>query len=1204
MANRLIAATSPYLLQHAHNPVDWYPWGEEALARARVEDKPILLSIGYSACHWCHVMERESFEDPATAALMNESFVPVKVDREERPDLDDIYMSATLAMNQGQGGWPMTVFVTPDQEPFFAGTYFPPEDRYGRPGFKTLLAKIADLWKTDRVGLKAQAAEVVRYLREGARPAPGAAVGESELRTALAQFKRDFDDRWGGFGHAPKFPPATGLGLLLRCHRRFGDHDALGMVRLTLDRMARGGMYDQVAGGFSRYSVDERWLVPHFEKMLYDNALLARAYLEGFQATADPYHQQIAAEVLDYVLREMTSPEGGFYSATDADSEGEEGKFFVWTPEEIREAVGDPEEARRFCAYYDITSRGNFEGKSIPNVPRPLADVAAELGAMPAELEASLATARAKVYKARLRRVPPALDDKVLTAWNGLMLGALAEGYRVLGDPRYRDAARKAADFLLGTLQDGEGRLLRTWREGKAHLPAYLEDYAYLAEGLLDLYEAGAPRRYLDEAARLARHIVEDFAAEDGGFYSTARGHESLVVRPREGHDGATPAANGTAAHVLARLSFHLDRPDLREEALRAVRAYGKTIQRQPRAFAKTLCAVDLLLDGPVELALLGAPGDPGLEALRREIGRHPLPNRIVAHGDPSEGATALPLLAGKGLVEGRAALYVCRDFACGRPVTDPEQVADALAATPAPAEGTRRALDGPRLPGSATPEATAAFAAAGRGSAAATGYSPLGATGLRVSRLGFGGYRVDDETPAQREALRLALRSGVNVVDTSTNYTDGGSERLFGEVLGELVRAGELHREEVVVVSKIGYVQGQNLELAQEREAAGKSFPDVVKYGEGVWHCVHPEFLADQLDRSLERLQLAALDVCLLHNPEYYLSDAHERSHGSLERRREEFYRRLRESFAYLETQVAAGRIRFYGVSSNTCTRPASDPEATSLARLLEAAGPGFRVLQLPLNLLEPGAVLERNTGPGESQTVLEAAQAAGVGVLVNRPLNAMAGDGMLRLSDLPPEGPAVDLAEQTRVVAGLEDEYRQEIASQLQAPEGKVSPAEFFRWGSELEGVVEHVRGREHWEALEAQRIVPRLMHSLGALDQALTGPLAEDWRAWRGRYVPELQKLLREVGRQAAARSRQQLEQVRAVLDPALPADKRGESLSRKALWVLASTPGASSVLVGMRSAAYVRDALAVMEWPPLPGAEEVYRSLKGALSASRS
>jgi uncharacterized protein YyaL (SSP411 family)/aryl-alcohol dehydrogenase-like predicted oxidoreductase len=1187
--NRLADSTSPYLLQHAHNPVDWSPWGEEALARARAEDKPILLSIGYSACHWCHVMERESFENEAIAALMNDHFVPIKVDREERPDLDDIYMAATLAMNQGHGGWPMTVFLTPDQEPFFAGTYFPPEDKYGRPGFRTLLERIADLWRRDRAGLREQGAELARYLRENARAAPGTSVGAEALKAALAQYEADFDARWGGFGRAPKFPPSVGLMLLLRCHRRFGSTEALAMVEKTLDAMARGGMYDQVGGGFARYSVDERWLVPHFEKMLYDNALLARAYLEGFQVTADPFHQRIAAETLDYVLREMTSAEGGFYSATDADSEGEEGKFFVWTPEEIRAAVGDDEDARRFCAYYDVEEGGNFEGKSIPNTPRSLPEVAARLGVPPADLEASLAPARALVYKARLLRVAPGLDDKILTAWNGLMIGALAEGHRVLGDPRYLEAGRRAADFLLERLRAPDGRLRRTYRAGVAHLAAYLEDYAYLADALVDLHEAGAPARYLREAEALAERMRADFAdGESGGFFSTARDHERLIVRHREGHDGATPAANAVAARVLARLSYHLDRADLREDAVKAIRAYGRAIERQPRAFPMSLIAVDLLLDGPTELAFVGRPADPALGALRGEVARHYLPSRIVGHLDPG-APEDLPLLAGKTPVDGKAALYVCRDFACLRPVTDPGDVATALSAA-IPAGGGRSAALAPKaLPGRATPEGTARYAA--RRPAAAAGYGPLGTTGLVAGRIGFGGYRIDDDTAGHREALVGALRSGINLIDTSTNYTDGGSERLVGSVLAELDRRGDVRRDEVVVVSKAGYVQGRNLERAQARAAAGTPFPDMVEYADGVWHCIHPEFLRDQLTRSLERLQLETLDLLLLHNPEYYLSDAHERSHGTLEKRREEFDRRIADAFAHLEEEVRAGRIGAYGVSSNTCVRPASDPEFTSLTRLLARAraaggeGHHFRVLQLPLNLMEPGAALERNNGPDHSRTVLEQAAAEHVAVLANRPLNAMTGDSLLRLAmpEVPEEAPSLDdaLAE----VASAEAEYRREIAAHLEGAEGSVPPEQFFRWGDDLRGVAGHVNGLEHWDALEQQRILPRLTQALEVLDRTLSGPLVETWRAWRAGYVPLLRGALLAMRARAAAKSRDRARGIERALDPLLPPERRGESLARKALWVVASLPGVSCVLLGARAPAYVADAAAVLAWPPL-------------------
>ncbi|MBI2884402.1 MAG: DUF255 domain-containing protein, partial [Candidatus Methylomirabilis oxyfera] len=780
--NRLIHETSPYLLQHAHNPVDWYPWGEEALRRAREENRPILLSIGYSTCHWCHVMAHESFESERIADLMNRHFVCIKVDREERPDLDAIYMAATTALNQGHGGWPMTVFVTPDLQPFFAGTYFPPRDGLGRPGFPTILKRIAQVWREQPDTLRTQSAEITERLREAHRTPASLPVGTSEIAAAVAHFAATFDPTFGGFGAAPKFPPATALSLLLRHHQRTGDAHALHMVRTTLDAMARGGIYDQIGGGFARYSTDERWLVPHFEKMLYDNALLARTYLEAFQVTADPFYRRIATEILDYILREMTAPEGGFYSATDADSEGVEGKFYVWTPVEI-EAILGGEEARRFCAYYDITPTGNWEGRSIPNIRRTVAQVATKLGISVEELAASVDRARPTVYEARRKRVPPGLDDKILTAWNGLMISAMAEGYRVLGEQRYCDAAVRAADFLLSTLLRPDGRLLRTYRKGVAHLDAYLEDYACLCEGLIDLYEAGGAIRYLHEAVRMAEVLLADFVDEEsGGFYSTSRDHETLILRHREGTDGATPSANAVAASVLARLSFHLDREEWRRAAERAISAYGKQIALYPHAFAKSLAVTDLLLEGPVELALIGSPGEAGYEALRREVGRHYLPNRIIAHHDPAAGEPPdFPLVKGKGLAGGQAALYICRNFACQVPITDPTQVAELLGdASRRRAGGTRSAV-GSFLQGSATEAGTTAYAQR----FAPSGYGPLGTTGLIISKLGFGGYRIDDETPEHTEALDRALRHGCNLIDTSTNYMDGGSERCVGAVLG-----------------------------------------------------------------------------------------------------------------------------------------------------------------------------------------------------------------------------------------------------------------------------------------------------------------------------------------------------------------------------------------------------------------------------------
>jgi uncharacterized protein YyaL (SSP411 family)/aryl-alcohol dehydrogenase-like predicted oxidoreductase len=1195
--NRLADSTSPYLLQHAHNPVDWYPWGEEALARARTEAKPILLSIGYSACHWCHVMERESFENEDIATVMNRHFVCIKVDREERPDLDAIYMAATVAMNQGQGGWPMTVFLTPEQEPFFAGTYFPPEDRWGRPGFRSLLERISEQWQQDPTAMRSHASELAEMLRANARAAHGAPGGEAELRRALAQFGQDFDERLGGFGGAPKFPPATALMLLLRLHRRFRDEHALAMAEKTLEAMAEGGIYDQIGGGFHRYSTDEHWLVPHFEKMLYDNALLVRAYLEAHQVTGKPLYARIAREVLEYVQREMTAPEGGFYSATDADSEGEEGKFFVWTPEELEAVLGE-DDARVFGEYYDITSRGNWEGKGIPNVSRSGLRVASRLGMKPDDLWLKIVGLRAKVYEARKKRVAPGLDDKILTAWNGLMIGAMAEGARVLGEDAFLESARRAADFVLRTHVDAEGRLLRTSRNGRAHLAGYLEDYAYLTSGLIDLYEAGGGDAYLTRATMLADRLLADFIADDGGFYATAADHEQLILRHREGHDGATPSANATAAHALARLSRHLGRGDFEEAAAAALRAYGRGLARQPRAFAQSLIVVDLLLEGATELAIVGRPGAADRQALQREVARHYLPNRVIAPVDPEHPTgNDRPLAAGKTLVGGRAALYICRDFACQAPIVDPGEIAAAL-------EAHRRgeARKGTLIvgrPGHATAEGTNAYV--GKTGAARAGFAALGNTGLLCSRVGFGGYRVDDESAEHHQALVRALTSGCNLIDTSTNYTDGGSETMIGEALDDLMQDGVLRREEVVVVSKIGYVQGENLALAEEREAAGQPFPEMVKYGEGIWHCMHPDFLADQLERSLGRLQLSTLDVCLLHNPEYFLKDLHERSHGTLESRREEFYDRIRRAFAWLESQVAAGRLAFYGVSSNTCTLAAADPEHTSATRMIEIAravggdAHHFRVLQLPMNLIESGAALEKNNGPNESETVLETTRREGIGVLVNRPLNAITEEGMLRLADPPKLPLEVDFELQRTRVAELEAEYRRSFAPYIRIGEGRVQAEDLFRWSVDLADLPLRLTGLDHWDAIEQQRVLPQLVGIVQALDQAMEGPMAEAWAAWRDLYLGAVQKLFTELRRQAAEKTRARTEAMAQRIDPLLPAERRGESLSRKALWVVASTPGVSCVLNGMRRLPYVDDALGILPWPPLSDVVAVYRAV---------
>jgi uncharacterized protein len=1213
--NRLIHETSPYLLQHAHNPVDWYPWGPEALQAAKDKNRPILLSIGYSACHWCHVMERESFENDAIAELMNREFVCVKVDREERPDLDEIYMQATVAMNHGQGGWPMTVFLTPEQEPFFAGTYFPPEDRWGRPGFGTLLKKIADYWRTDAAGIHAQAKDMTARLKDAGRIPSPISVSESVLDEAVAQFNSDFDKTYGGFSTAPKFPPSAGLSLLLRCHRRSGDGLALAMVTKTLDMMAAGGIYDHIGGGFARYSTDARWLVPHFEKMLYDNALLARVYVEAYQVTKKPLYRQTATEVLDYVLREMTGPAGGFYSATDADSEGVEGKFFVWTPADVCAALNDDEEARRFCALYDITDAGNWEHTNIPNRLRPIEDVAKQMNLTTDELLETAARVKPVLYRARQQRIPPGLDDKVITAWNGMMLSALAEAARVFGEGRYREAAQRTADFLLQTHAQPDGRLLRTSRAGRAHLTAYLEDYAFLAEGLLDLYEAGASETYLHAAAKLAGFLMTDFLDdEQGGFFTTAEHHESLILRAREGSDGATPSANAVGASALARLSFHFDRQDWREAAIGAVRAYGRQIARYPRAFSKTLSLVDFLTEGPVELAFVGDETGDGLRALRQAVAEQYLPNRIVATTEPGK-PSSLPLLAGKHPIEGKPALYICRNFSCTQPITDPRSVSDALRAGTAPADcrnGEPKMLRGAQIPGRATVQGTAAYAARMIGlagdAALAGGFTSFGTTGLTTTRVGFGTYRVHTQEADHREALKKALRSSCNVIDTSTNYMDGDSERAVGAVLAELIASGELRREEVVVVSKIGYVQGENLKLAEAREKSGRPYPEMVKYGDGIWHCLHPEFLADQLALSLDRLGLGTLDVCLLHNPEYFFSEAAHRGEKDLSALRARFYDRLQRAFAYFESQVAAGRLQYYGVSSNTVTAQADGPEATSLASMVAAAQAAaqsagvdvhrFRVLQLPMNLFESGAALTANTGADNRQTALEHAQQTGVAVLVNRPLNAMPAQqgGMLRLADPPFEDAPIDVDRQLDAVGTLEQEYRDSIAPAMEQAKQDTAPAEFFNWSRELRRVRPEIQGLEHWEQLERQMIAPQVNQAIQTLSRQLTGAASERWEAWRDRYVPELLDLLRGVRREATERSRARTAAVTHVIDPLLPEARRQETLSRKALWILAGTPGVTCVLNGMRTPHYVDDALAILRWEPFKDSIRAYEQMK--------
>ena len=678
MSNRLISETSPYLLQHAENPVAWFPWGTEAFEKARSEDKPVFLSVGYSACHWCHVMEHESFEDDETAALMNRHFVSIKVDREERPDIDAIYMEAVQALTQ-HGGWPMSVFLTPQGVPFYGGTYFPDKARYGMSSFSEVLTRIAELWETSRSEiLEAGAGLTAALQRENAAAAsPGrVTAGADTLDEAARNLLRSFDPDNGGWGGAPKFPQPTVVEFVLRRYLVTGDEGLLTMVTKTLDAMARGGIYDQLGGGFHRYATDAVWLVPHFEKMLYDNAQLARLYLHAWQVTGDESYRRIATETLEYVAREMRDEGGGFYSAQDADTEGGEGAFFLWTPAEIRavadRACADPSgDTALFIAAFGVAPGGNFEGRSILHVAQDRAEIARLHGVAFAEAEARLENLRGALLERRDQRVRPGLDDKVLASWNGLMLAAFAEAGRVLDRDDYLSIARKNAEFVLAEMRAPDSRLLRTWKGGRAKLNGYLEDYSHYADGLLELYQSTFEPRWFQAARDLGDAILEHFADPAGGFFDTSDDHETLLLRPKGIQDGAVPSGGAMAATVLLRLAEYTGEGRYADAAEGALTPLQPMMARAALGLAHWLAALDLMLAPPQGLAVVGDDLVPLLGVVRARF----RPNLVVAAGPSGEDA-GIALLEGREGLGGRATAYLCRQFACERPVSSPEELA------------------------------------------------------------------------------------------------------------------------------------------------------------------------------------------------------------------------------------------------------------------------------------------------------------------------------------------------------------------------------------------------------------------------------------------------------------------------------------------------------------------------------------------------
>ena len=667
--NALINETSPYLLQHAHNPVEWYPWGEEALARARAQNRPILLSIGYSACHWCHVMEHESFENEDIARLMNENFVNIKVDREERPDLDQIYMTAVQMMT-GHGGWPMTMFLTPEGAPFYGGTYFPPHDRYNIPGFPRVLLSVAEAYRSQPEQIENTVTAMLGELRRAGLAEESRELLTTEiLDSAYRRIARSYDRVNGGFGGAPKFPPAMTLEFFLHAYWRTGSDEALGIVRDTANKMAEGGMYDQLGGGFHRYSVDAKWLVPHFEKMLYDNAQLARLYLHLYQITSDEFARRIVEETLDYVVREMTDKRGGFYSSQDADSEGEEGKFFVWSKPEVLRLLGE-REAAIFCDYYDVTDRGNFEAQNILHVNVALDEVARKHAVTTDEARQAIESGRRKLFEFREHRVKPGRDEKILTAWNGLMLTSFAEASAVLSRDDYLQVARANARFLLRELQR-DGLVLRTWKNGEAKLNGYLEDYASLIDGLTSLYEVTGELEWLENAIRLTDQMIDQFWDDEaGGFFFTGKAHEQLIVRSKEWLDNATPSGNSLATLVMLRLAVLTGNDDYRRRATTILRLVADQIGRFPSAFGLALTALDFYLSSPLEIVLVGRASDPRFTELYQSVWRTYLPNRVIAQCSAAydHAVRLVPLFQGRDTLQTQPTGFVCQGSTCRVP--------------------------------------------------------------------------------------------------------------------------------------------------------------------------------------------------------------------------------------------------------------------------------------------------------------------------------------------------------------------------------------------------------------------------------------------------------------------------------------------------------------------------------------------------------
>jgi uncharacterized protein YyaL (SSP411 family) len=679
--NRLSNETSPYLLQHAHNPVDWYPWGREALDKAKNEDKPIFLSVGYSACHWCHVMEHECFENEQIAKLMNEHFINIKVDREERPDIDEIYMNAVQVMT-GHGGWPMSVFLTPDLKPFYGGTYFPPVDRHGMPGFPSVLLSISNAYQEHRSQIEESAEKLTQHLQESMKIVKSqTTLKYDHIEQAYAEMERRYDSTFGGFGQAPKFPHSMDIGLLLRYYYKNKNEKALRMAEFSLEKMAKGGMYDQLGGGFHRYSTDAKWLIPHFEKMLYDNALLSMTYTEAYQITKKSFYKKIVTETLDYVLREMVSPEGSFYSTQDADSEGKEGAFFVWTPQQIKDILGE-KDGSIFCRYYGVDESGNFEhGTSALHISNDDESVAKLLEISVDDLVQILDSSKKKLWEAREERIKPGRDEKILADWNGLMISSMALAGNIFNESRYTKAAESACEFLVTKMKEHD-RMYHTYKDGRAHTTGFLSDYSFTVVGLLDTYEATHNARWLTEAMDLTQSMITHFWDDEGGaFFFTADDHERLITRSKDPMDNAIPSGNSMATLALVRLAEMTGNQDYRQKAETCLQVFVEGYRQYPAAYPQMLVALDFILSSPKEIVLTAEKIEQ-VYPMKQMIFDTFLPHKVVLYADPSvekQLQSLSSVFQGKTPVEGKSTAYICENFSCQQPIVSMEELVKSL---------------------------------------------------------------------------------------------------------------------------------------------------------------------------------------------------------------------------------------------------------------------------------------------------------------------------------------------------------------------------------------------------------------------------------------------------------------------------------------------------------------------------------------------